>query len=664
MMRINSVRELDDYRLAFSAAMEIFEISKTFPREERYSLTDQIRRSSRSMRSNLAEGWRKRRYKAVFVNKLSDASQEALETQTWLEFALACGYIDQDLFKKPDEKYEHIFAMLATMEKKTESFCAGVSSVVRRPSSILSSLVSRLSSLVIGVLVLMTLSIGTAFANNLVVKKVQLIGQNAAKLVAGDNTATIQFDLSQENSWRLSPQLYDAAWVFVKYSVNDGPWLHATLNAADTSAIAGTSLAATLPPDRKGVFLYRSGESSGTLNTTGIKFTWNITADLVNPDPLVTTKITLKVFALEMVHIPRRGFYAGDGTTTNVTGQFCAYNGVTNPFYILSEDELTLGGGGAGSLANNNSSGMETPDDFSNTTPKKLPAAFPKGYQAFYIMKYELTQGQYRDFLNTLTRAQQATRVETTPIGSGTTSVTNRYVMSGTSTLQYRNGIRCDAMVPTSKPILFYCDLNGNGISNEPADGEFIAANYMSSADLAAYADWAGLRPFTELEFEKAARGPANPVANEYAWGTAGITASALGPANPGANNELAANGANCLYSGGVSGPMRAGFAATSNSLRYNAGASFYGVMELSGNLWERSITVGDATSRLFTGLHGDGVLDASGNANVSNWTTSGFRGGAWNNNLSSARASDRVSAGGKLASRGSGQGGRFARTE
>ena len=120
---INSVRDLEVYRLAFQAAMEIFEISKNFPDHEKYSLTNQIRRASRSIRSNLSEGWRKRRYKAVFINKLSDAGQESSETQTWLEFALACGYIDRVQFDELDEKYEHIFAMLATMERKADSFC-------------------------------------------------------------------------------------------------------------------------------------------------------------------------------------------------------------------------------------------------------------------------------------------------------------------------------------------------------------------------------------------------------------------------------------------------------------------------------------------------------------------------------------------------------------
>ncbi len=122
--RIRSVRELDVYKLAFETAMEIFRISEAFLKEETYSLTDQVRKSSRSVCTNLSEGWRKRKYKAVFINKLSDAAQEAAETQTWLEFALACKYIDEGTFKKLDDRYEHIFAMLFTMEQKADSFCS------------------------------------------------------------------------------------------------------------------------------------------------------------------------------------------------------------------------------------------------------------------------------------------------------------------------------------------------------------------------------------------------------------------------------------------------------------------------------------------------------------------------------------------------------------
>jgi four helix bundle protein len=120
------VQDLEVYKLAFETAMKIFEITKLFPSEEKFSLIDQIRRSSRSVCANLAEGWRKRKYKAVFVNKLLDAAQEAAETQTWLEFSLRCNYLKSDVFDELYESYEHIFAMLNNMEKKAEAFCGSV----------------------------------------------------------------------------------------------------------------------------------------------------------------------------------------------------------------------------------------------------------------------------------------------------------------------------------------------------------------------------------------------------------------------------------------------------------------------------------------------------------------------------------------------------------
>ena len=94
-MTIRDFKELNVYRTAFDAAFSVFELSKRFPRDERYSLTDQVRRSSRSICANIAEAWRKRRYPASFVSKLSDADAEAAETQVWLDIALRCGYIDE-----------------------------------------------------------------------------------------------------------------------------------------------------------------------------------------------------------------------------------------------------------------------------------------------------------------------------------------------------------------------------------------------------------------------------------------------------------------------------------------------------------------------------------------------------------------------------------------
>jgi len=123
MGKIGHFRGLEVYKKAFAAAMRIFEITKSFPGEEKYSLVDQIRRASRSVCSNLAEGWRKRKYVAVFQNKVTDAMQEASETQCWLEFCFACDYIDKQLFDELDAEYESIILMLNSMEKNAEKFC-------------------------------------------------------------------------------------------------------------------------------------------------------------------------------------------------------------------------------------------------------------------------------------------------------------------------------------------------------------------------------------------------------------------------------------------------------------------------------------------------------------------------------------------------------------
>ena len=97
MSKITSHKDLRVYQGAMEAAMDIYEATKSFPLEERYSMVDQIRRSSRSVCANIAEAWRKRRYKAAFVAKLSDAESEACETQVWLEFALKCSYVEEEL---------------------------------------------------------------------------------------------------------------------------------------------------------------------------------------------------------------------------------------------------------------------------------------------------------------------------------------------------------------------------------------------------------------------------------------------------------------------------------------------------------------------------------------------------------------------------------------
>lgn len=122
MEKIRKHKDLRVYQLSFEAGMEVFELTKKFPKEEKYSLTDQIRRSSRSVSGNIAEAWRKRRYPKSFVSKLSDSEGEAAETQVWLDYALACKYIENEEHDKIYDKYEHIIAMLTNMITKPEQW--------------------------------------------------------------------------------------------------------------------------------------------------------------------------------------------------------------------------------------------------------------------------------------------------------------------------------------------------------------------------------------------------------------------------------------------------------------------------------------------------------------------------------------------------------------
>ena len=115
MEKIRTHKDLKVYQLSFESGMEVFELSKKFPKEEMYSLTDQIRRSSRSVSGNLAEAFRKRRYPKHFVSKLSDSEGEAAETQVWLDYALACKYINKDTYEILNDKYDHIISMLVNM---------------------------------------------------------------------------------------------------------------------------------------------------------------------------------------------------------------------------------------------------------------------------------------------------------------------------------------------------------------------------------------------------------------------------------------------------------------------------------------------------------------------------------------------------------------------
>ena len=471
---------------------------------------------------------------------------------------------------------------------------------------------------------------GSVAANNINVSNIRVTGQNTT---AGENNPAnytlVQFDLSWENSWRTSsaPNNWDAAWVFVKYRVGSGDWQHAWLNNTGHSSGTGTSAtidAGLLTPGTAfhattnpalGVFIYRSADGTGNFSITGAQLRWNYGANGVADNATVD----VKVFAIEMVYVPAGNFYVGSGGTE--TSAFYMFPTTTNPYQITGEGAITVG---------TTDGNLYYPSStYGGDQSGPIPANFPKGYAAFYCQKYEISQQQYVDFLNTLTSAQASTRYPN--------ATTNRHAITVSG-----------GVYSTTNP--------------------YVACNFLSWMDGAAYSDWAGLRPMTELEFEKACRGLETPVANEYAWGTATVAGNAYTLENDNATNEGIAsnyststgNASYDITDGSIDGPLRVGiFAANAdNQGRITAGASYYGIMELSGNLWERAVTVGNATGRDFTGLHGNGALSTNGHANETAWpgltsgevtgaTGSGLRGGNWGNNASRLRVSDRSRAAG-----------------
>jgi four helix bundle protein len=122
MPRIESFRDLDVYQMALKEAKVIFQVTKTFPTDERYSLTSQIRRSSRAVCAMLAEAWARRKYEGAFANKVNEALAEAMETQSWLDHALECEYIDEEQHRSLDAQWQHIGGKLMRMEQRAETF--------------------------------------------------------------------------------------------------------------------------------------------------------------------------------------------------------------------------------------------------------------------------------------------------------------------------------------------------------------------------------------------------------------------------------------------------------------------------------------------------------------------------------------------------------------
>ncbi|MDY0101774.1 MAG: SUMF1/EgtB/PvdO family nonheme iron enzyme [Lentimicrobium sp.] len=479
--------------------------------------------------------------------------------------------------------------------------------------------VSFISSLILSIFFSLT-----GFANNLEVSNVSLTGQNEA-----EDYAFIRFDISWENSWRTStaPNNWDAAWIFAKYRIGTGPWNHVTLSSTGHIAPAGSTISA--PTDNVGVFLYRDADGSGTFSKTGVKLRWDYGANGIADND----EVEVKVFGIEMVYVPEGAFYVGSTTGGNEAGRFYTYPNTDTPYQITSEAEITVGIA-VGNL-NYDITGGLVGDQLG-----PIPSSYPKGYSAFYVMKHEIPHHAYVDFLNCLTRNQQNARTQA-QLQAGVAEVVNRFVMVnievtgsfGNPTPIQRSSIRCDASIPANDPINFYCDLNMNNIPNEADDGQYIACVYPSWSDVMAYLDWSGLRPMSELEFEKSCRGPLLPVARELAWGTASI--SNLSSLNNAGTAEETGNSGIATYRNDLQTPTRVGMFAKPGNTRIQSGATYYGILDMTGNLWERPVNLGTPEGRTFTGLQGNGSIDSEGLADVVNWPGpdsegTGFRGGYW----------------------------------
>ena len=322
-----------------------------------------------------------------------------------------------------------------------------------------------------------------------------------------------------------------------------------------------------------------------------------------------TAEYDIRVVAIEMVQVPQAKFYAGDGVSTNMlftngTGYGTTFGYI--PYEITAENTAdTINYGYSSYLVQ------------MNTT-------FPKGYDEFYLMKYEISQGQYVDFLNT-----------TAP----TYALNRAYIYNN-----YRYHVYLNGIYMTSYP-----------------DRAMV---YMSCNDFYSYLDWAALRPMTELEFEKSCRGPKDFVPGEYAWGN-NVYIEARNIINTATGTEICTDSAanlNCYGSdvylhGGVFGvngygPVEVGIFARDTTLSREAtGGSYYGAMEMSGNSREICVQINanngnPAINSSYTGIWGDGRLSSTGFYDAVNWPPSGtyfiFRGGYWHDNHDRCRVSDR----------------------
>lgn len=452
------------------------------------------------------------------------------------------------------------------------------------------------------------------WTNNLFLENVSIVD-----IDTNNNTASIEFDISWDNSWRAindaqtdhSETNWDAAWVFAKYRVSSGDWNHCTLATSGHSAPTGSTIenpSASTDNRQTGVFIYRNATGSGSNNWDNVKIKWNYGSDDVEDND----SVEIRVFGIEMCFVPEGSYYLGDGVSLKKT-----FEGTDNNPVLINTSEKTVRQDGIDTFSGDSTlvSGIKVDGDggiCTTGTGAIDNPDYPTGYNAFYCMKYEITQEQYVDFLNTITSSQASAHYRT---GS------YRHTISG---------------------------IHPNFTCTRPDR----ACNYIFLVDGMAYLDWAGLRPMTELEYEKACRGTLSVVAGEYAWGTTGIVSDGSltisGTEDGTETITIDVSSGACVYgynthSGGDGGlgPLRVGIFAESGTNRVSSGATFYGIMEMNGNLWERIVSLGSSTGREFQGTHGNGSIGTIGYANISDWpgyfsglntstSGSGCRGGSW----------------------------------
>lgn len=488
---------------------------------------------------------------------------------------------------------------------------------------------------------------GEVFASHLKIDKVIL-----AEVNTQTKTAKVQFNVSWENSWKNEINA-DGAWLFAKYRTPEGLWKPVMLKNASTTVFDQTDHTPTLfskgdgadigmwvPQERTGGFLFRT-KGAGTVLSRNVQILWDYSKEGLSDAQLMQSSV--QVFGLEMVYVPHGEFYVGDPKGPNgPDNSFYTYP--DNGSYQIKSEAPVLVDKVDGALYCDQDNPRSRED-----VPFTIPEAFPKGTNPFWIMKYELTSQQFVDFLNTLTRKQQQSMVEA---DISQDEIKNYYVKTNSAEEHLRNAIvTAKRGNGTIDPVKFY--------TYAPAR----AVNFMSWSNIAAIADWAGLRPITELEYEKAARGPGKPLVNELSWGVAmediekiGRVDTFDGADGSGYERKVPQKGVvNACFGGGIAPfdvgkktvPDNPGFEGPvsgeifENSLqgdvtdRINTGASYYGVRNLSGNLWERCVTIGHSQGRVFDGRRGDGLLDPEGFSDVPSWpgkdgAGAGNRGGVW----------------------------------